>query len=47
MYTGAEREMTAWLGTLARKSNIFPIHTTSFRDFTQGDLDVAWAEITV
>ncbi|KAK3043904.1 hypothetical protein RJ639_000603 [Escallonia herrerae] len=35
MYTGAEREMTAWLGTLARKSNIFPIHIASFRDFTQ------------
>ncbi|KAK3026286.1 hypothetical protein RJ639_041235 [Escallonia herrerae] len=46
MYIGAEREMTAWLGTLARKSNIFPIHIASFRDFTQGDLDVAWAEIT-
>ncbi|KAK3005310.1 hypothetical protein RJ639_016219 [Escallonia herrerae] len=46
MYTGAVKEMTAWLGTFARKHNIFPIHKPTFSDFTKDDLEVAWAEIT-
>ncbi|KAK3014435.1 hypothetical protein RJ639_008063 [Escallonia herrerae] len=45
MYTGAVKEMTAWLGTLARKHNIFPIYKPFFSDFSKDDLEVAWAEI--
>ncbi|KAK3031411.1 hypothetical protein RJ639_037409 [Escallonia herrerae] len=46
LYIGAVKEMTALLGTLGRKHNIFLIHKSTFSDFTDDDLEVAWAVIT-